>query len=134
MENPKQMFALYDSDGEVHSITPYSANAEQTAAREGLTLKVFKSGSKGYEACLRAWHLYLDKSGFGQVQANLDQAPETSPGSPPLPPAADDCEAQARREWDKDPSLKAEFGELACYLAWKRVEASGQARVFKGNL
>jgi len=56
-------------------------------------------------------------------------------GSPPAsssPPT--DIEAQARSDWQRDPAIRAEFGEEKVYVAFRRAEAAGKVRILGGRV
>lgn len=42
-------------------------------------------------------------------------------------------EERCKQEWEKSADLRAEFGSLSTYTAFKRAEESGRVRIFKGN-
>lgn len=50
-----------------------------------------------------------------------------------MPPDIEAVKAKARRDWDADPSLRAEFRTLEALVAFCVADARGQARVFTGK-
>ena len=63
-------------------------------------------------------------------QANAP-APASAPDTAGEPAADAPIEEQARAAWDKDKALQGEFKSFDAYLAWKKADASGLARVYK---
>lgn len=76
----------------------------------------------------------------GKLGSNLDRLKKDAPkgvdpsdesehgtGVDPNMPVEERCKA----EWEKDPKIRAEFTSREAYIAFKRAEENGQARVFK---
>ena len=72
--------------------------------------------------------------GSGHVNAPLgnSQAPEVS-GPFQAKVEAERLEDLAKKEWESDASLRAEFGTFGAYFGWRKAEAEGKAKIFAGN-
>lgn len=96
----------------------------------------FDGKTTGPEAAVQVLNAEREKK--GKVLGNLKaDAPAPLPPSGPEPtkgPSADedaknDPEAYAKASWDKDASIRKEFGTLAAYTAFVKAEVGGQIRI-----
>lgn len=58
-----------------------------------------------------------------ETDAGGDGAPQPAPGGT--------IEEQAEAEWRRDPSLAGEFTSQGAYIAWRRAESTGAARILR---
>lgn len=95
----------------------------------------FDGKTTGAEAALRI--LAAEKTKRERVLANLkrDAPPAVPDAAAPEAPAVADAnlpvEERAKKVWDRDPEVRAEFsGKFGNFLAYMRAEASGRVKIF----
>lgn len=95
-----------------------AAKADGKTTPEQLSLAILKAEKAAGGALLKA-----------RTDAEAEAAvPPTAPRTTTAKSGS--IEDQAKAEWDKDDKLRAEFGgNFATYLAWRKAEASGAARI-----
>lgn len=104
-----------------------------TALIEGLKYDGKTTGPEAAVAVLQAEKHNREKT-LTNIQADaptgvrhLAPTEKETTGVDPNLPVEDRCKA----EWEKSPDLRAEFGELAVYTAFKRANESGRVRVLR---
>lgn len=70
------------------------------------------------------------------LAADGGKGPAPAPAAqPPEPAAAEDktlpVEERCKAAWDRDPKIRAEFGSLGRYTAFRRAEESGQVKILR---
>jgi len=108
------------------------------AGHEGLVAAAKADGTTtAAELALRI--LKAEKAAGGQVLSQLRAADPGAAVARVQPPVTttteatgDDIEAKARADWDKNATLRSEFGgTFATYLAYAKAHASGRARILR---
>lgn len=63
------------------------------------------------------------------------QDAERRPGQPVVQePAPLNLAQEIINIWETSPEIRAEFGSLACYAAYRKAEAAGKARIIGGKV
>jgi hypothetical protein len=74
------------------------------------------------------------KLALWDVLALRDQAMPTIDPTPPSPiPEGLPIEQRCEMEWQRNPALRAEFGELSIYQAFARAQDAGRVKVYGGS-
>lgn len=74
------------------------------------------------------------KLALWDVLALRDQAMPTIDPTPPSPiPEGLPIEQRCEMEWQRNPTLRAEFGDLSIYKAFSRAQDAGRVKVYGGS-
>lgn len=116
-----------------HTETQVTARLEQAASIRSLCAAVRLSdqadalivaGKTTDQAKLALW----------DVLALRDQAMPTIDPTPPSPiPEGLPIEQRCEMEWQRNPTLRAEFGDLSIYQAFARAQDAGRVKVYGGS-
>lgn len=116
-----------------HTETQVTARLEQAASIRTLCAAVrlsdqadalIAAGKTTDQAKLALW----------DVLAMRDQAMPTIDSTPPSPiPDGLPIEQRCEMEWQRNPTLRAEFGELSIYQSFARAQDAGRVKVYGGS-
>ena len=115
----ERILGIEEIDAGGHEDLVAAAKADGKTTPADLALAIMKAEKKAGTTLLAARGAADVDAGVPPSKAR--QTTTTTEGS---------IEDQAKAEWDKDGALRAEFRDnFGSYLAWRKAEASGQARV-----
>jgi hypothetical protein len=110
-------------------LQPFSAGSEVT--HDLFTMRYEGAGDRVHFKRIKPPNAGAPTSPLAPVAAA--EVPTVSVGSTPKTNAsmsAEQVTAIAKQEWANDEKLRSEFTTEARYLAWRRAEVAGRARIF----
>lgn len=115
-----RILGIEEIDAGGHEDLVAAAKADGKTTPADLALAIMKAEKKAGATLLA-----------GRAAADAEAGvPQPKPRTTTTTAAEGSIDDQAKAEWDKDVALRAEFkGNFASYLAWRKAEASGAARI-----
>lgn len=97
---------------------------------------MFDGVTTGAQAALKVLAAERTKRGdrLSALQADAASAVVAAASAPEMQPKADETlplDERCRAEWQTDPTIRADFGDIDEYIAYRRAEDSGRVRVLR---